>query len=75
MFDFALEIEKARIASREYERRETAEAAREAAEADRKAEMAACPTCQRDDPRGPAHFASRRCESGRRNHCTCDTCY
>ena len=24
---------------------------------------------------GPRHFASDRCESGKRNHCTCDTCF
>lgn len=23
----------------------------------------------------PSHFASDRCESGRRNHCTCDICF
>ena len=30
------------------------------------------------DPRdvfAPSHIASRRCESGRRPHCTCDTCF
>jgi len=24
---------------------------------------------------GPSHDASPRCESGKRNHCTCDTCF
>lgn len=23
----------------------------------------------------PNHFASTRCQSGQRNHCTCDTCF
>lgn len=23
----------------------------------------------------PPHFASLRCESGKRNHCTCDVCF
>jgi len=38
-----------------------------------------CQYC--DDQRGqgsrfmPSHNASTRCRSGRRNHCTCDTCF
>jgi len=24
---------------------------------------------------GPRHKASKRCESGKRPHCTCDTCF
>ena len=24
---------------------------------------------------GPSHVASERCESGHREHCTCDTCF
>lgn len=24
---------------------------------------------------GPHHFASSNCESGKRNHCTCDVCF
>lgn len=23
----------------------------------------------------PSHEASERCQSGKRNHCTCDTCF
>lgn len=38
-----------------------------------KAEMADCPSCASGTP--VPHFASVRCESGRRNHCTCDTCF
>ena len=26
-------------------------------------------------PFGPRKFASPRCESGKRNYCTCDTCF
>jgi hypothetical protein len=37
-----------------------------------------CSTCARD-PEGnqimPPHDASNRCESGRRSHCSCDTCF
>lgn len=35
-----------------------------------------CKTC--DDPtytQGPDHTPSRNCESGKRPHCTCDTCF
>jgi len=39
---------------------------------------AGCSTCARD-PRGmqmmPPHQASDRCESGKHNHCSCDTCF
>jgi hypothetical protein len=28
-----------------------------------------------DDPMMPRHMASSRCESGKRPHCTCDTCF
>lgn len=41
----------------------------------------ACSYCQREkaERRGtspmPNHFASPNCESGKRDHCTCDTCY
>lgn len=36
-----------------------------------------CPTCNelRPGEMCPPHDASARCESGRRNHCSCDTCY
>lgn len=28
-----------------------------------------------DNDMMPSHDASPRCESGKRNHCTCDTCF
>lgn len=38
-----------------------------------------CPTCWEYSKDGnqhfPSHDASPRCESGRHNHCTCDTCW
>lgn len=38
-----------------------------------------CDECQRglarDDRMLPMHTASEACESGKRAHCTCDTCY
>ena len=34
-----------------------------------------CSFCQQHGTDGPPHFASSRCESGRRNHCSCDTCF
>lgn len=36
-----------------------------------------CAYCDanRNDPMMPNHFASPRCESGGRAHCTCDTCF
>jgi hypothetical protein len=33
-----------------------------------------CDQC-RTDPMMPYHEASDRCESGKHNHCTCDTCF
>lgn len=39
---------------------------------------ASCETCQhikQEGGYGPPHFASERCESGRRDHCSCDTCF
>jgi hypothetical protein len=44
----------------------------------RKDEIANCKYCQEIKERGgfgPSHFASRNCQSGGRNHCTCDTCF
>jgi len=37
----------------------------------------ACVFCARygADPMSPPHDASTRCESGKRDHCTCDTCF
>jgi len=40
-----------------------------------------CPGCQefydhpRADPLAPSHRASSMCESGKRDHCTCDACF
>ena len=36
-----------------------------------------CPTCAElaRGSFGPPHDASPRCESGKRPHCTCDTCF
>lgn len=40
-----------------------------------------CPSCQefyahpRLMPHAPSHRASNRCQSGKRAHCTCDTCF
>jgi hypothetical protein len=36
-----------------------------------------CKFCDehRDDRMMPPHDASPRCESGKRHHCTCDTCF
>lgn len=37
-----------------------------------------CVTCSQYTPGDgmlPPHDASDRCESGKRNHCTCDTCF
>jgi len=40
--------------------------------------VAGCSTCDRD-PEGrqlmPPHTASDRCESGKHDHCSCDTCF
>jgi hypothetical protein len=39
--------------------------------------LATCIYCEkhRGDPMMPPHNASPNCESGRRNHCTCDVCF
>ena len=41
--------------------------------------VAGCSFCEREHARGnrffPSHVASTRCESGRHDHCTCDTCF
>ena len=36
-----------------------------------------CKYCNENafEPMMPNHNASLRCESGRHNHCTCDTCF
>lgn len=44
------------------------------------AEPGTCQTCDRErgkpgTPFFPPHDASARCESGRHNHCSCDTCF
>lgn len=43
----------------------------------RRQHVPGCPTCDRYPPTGffPPHDASPRCESGGRDHCTCDTCF
>jgi hypothetical protein len=43
--------------------------------AERKAKHPECQTCQSDELFQPNHDASPRCESGKRNHCTCDVCW
>jgi hypothetical protein len=39
------------------------------------AEPEPCPTCATADAMTPRHDASPQCESGGRDHCTCDRCY
>lgn len=34
-----------------------------------------CPTCVAGGSFAPPHEASSRCESGRRNHCSCSACF
>jgi len=38
-----------------------------------------CPYCEQEKADGncffPSHFAGTRCESGKHNHCTCDSCF
>ncbi len=38
-----------------------------------------CSYCDREKERGswffPDHFAMNSCQSGKRNHCTCDGCF
>lgn len=42
----------------------------------RRREIEACAFCQENKGKmHPPHFASPRCESGKRNHCTCDVCF
>lgn len=45
----------------------------------RLAPVGECVSCDRaresSDTMAPRHTASDRCQSGKRNHCTCDTCY
>jgi hypothetical protein len=45
----------------------------------RLAEPGECKTCDEMRAKGetlfPSHDASGRCESGKRNHCTCDVCF
>lgn len=57
-----------------YERGEKEQPARR-----HRAEPGQCATCDRealaDNDFHPAHDASPRCESGGRNHCSCDICF
>ena len=44
----------------------------------REDEIANCAYCKELAAKGgwgPSHFASPNCRSGRRNHCTCGTCF
>lgn len=43
----------------------------------REKEIEECKYCQenKNSYMFPNHFASNRCESGKRNHCTCDVCF
>jgi hypothetical protein len=45
----------------------------------KKAEPGECAYCDRERAAGnefhPSHDASDRCESGKREHCSCDTCF
>jgi hypothetical protein len=42
----------------------------------RQDEIANCKYCQENKGQmHPPHFASANCQSGRHNHCTCDTCF
>ena len=34
-----------------------------------------CYSCKQRSGGGPDHAASERCRSGKRPHCTCDTCF
>jgi hypothetical protein len=47
------------------------------AERTRKMPRGQCAYCDghNDDEMMPSHDASPRCESGKRPHCTCDTCF
>jgi len=51
--------------------------AKEAVDKARQDEIANCEYCKKIAASGfgPSHFASANCQSGRRNHCTCDTCF
>lgn len=56
---------------------EAAEAKQAAFYAERRKIEEACSTCQEYKRHGfgPSHFASSNCQSGKHNHCTCDTCF
>ena len=56
----------------------TKEEIKAAAAKARQDEIANCKYCQEIKDSGgfgPSHFASPNCRSGRRNHCTCSTCF
>lgn len=45
-------------------------------QASRRSRVEGCQVCNEYPPdEGPPHDASPRCESGRREHCTCDICF
>jgi len=44
----------------------------------RRYRVAGCPTCDRDPEAKqmmPPHDASEHCESGKHEHCSCDSCF
>lgn len=41
----------------------------------RRSRIPSCETCWQADSMTPHHDPSPACESGGRDHCTCDTCY
>lgn len=41
----------------------------------RRTKVQGCTTCESYKGMGPAHDASRNCASGKRSHCSCDTCF
>lgn len=42
---------------------------------DTRVRVTVCPSCKNTDDRGPSHEPSRNCMSGKRPHCSCDTCF
>lgn len=57
---------------REMRAEQKASAERQAA---RHPDCTMCATIAAEGGLGPSHEASERCESGKRAHCTCDTCW
>ena len=42
---------------------------------DTRVRVTMCPSCKDTDERGPSHRGSSMCESGKRPHCSCGTCF